>query len=351
MAADPELAASWYKKAAEQGYPDGECCYGVCLEQGVGVEKDPKEAVLWYQKAALHGHATGMNNLGACYERGNGVEKDEQAALMWYERAAERGSSYGCRNAARFYQDGKGAPKDEKKTAEYLEKCAMLGDSDAMVRIGRLYELGKGVERDGGKALEFYEAAAERGDALGMRVMGMIYRDGRSVRKNLAKARYWFEKAAKKGDVLSDVTVAFCCLTGIAEKPDPERAVSILKNRARSKYVGKDGEYAMYLLGYCYEKGLAVEKDRKKALKLYRKGAENQSEEALYRLALYYSEEAEEKDETKAEEYCRRVCPDFSLSPSVQFPEEELSERVERLLDKIKKTMKEEDVSNGLDKI
>ena len=52
-----------------------------------------------------------------------------------------------------------------------------------------------------------------------------------------------------------------------------------------------------------------------------------------------------------AEEYCRRVCPDFSLSPSVQFPEEELSERVERLLDKIKKTMKEEDVSNGLDKI
>ena len=45
------------------------------------------------------------------------------------------------------------------------------------------------------------------------------------------------------------------------------------------------------------------EKDRKKALKLYRKGAENQSEEALYRLALYYSEEAEEKDETKAEEY------------------------------------------------
>ena len=207
------------------------------------------------------------------------------------------------------------------------------------------------MERDGGKALEFYEAAAERGDALGMRVMGMIYRDGRSVRKNLAKARYWFEKAAKKGDVLSDVTVAFCCLTGIAEKPDPERAVSILKNRARSKYVGKDGEYAMYLLGYCYEKGLAVEKDRKKALKLYRKGAENQSEEALYRLALYYSEEAEEKDETKAEEYCRRVCPDFSLSPSVQFPEEELSERVERLLDKIKKTMKEEDVSNGLDKI
>ncbi|MFQ9393404.1 MAG: hypothetical protein ACLR2E_03360 [Lachnospiraceae bacterium] len=55
-----------------------------------------------------------------------------------------------------------------------------------------------------------------------------------------------------------------------------------------------------------------MEKDRKKALKLYRKGAENQSEEALYQLALYYSEEAEEKDETKAEEYCRRVCPDFS---------------------------------------
>ena len=36
---------------------------------------------------------------------------------------------------------------------------------------------------------------------------------------------------------------------------------------------------------------------------------------------------------------------------TVQFPEKELSERVESLLDKIKQTMKEEDVSNGLEKI
>ncbi|MFQ9393403.1 MAG: hypothetical protein ACLR2E_03355 [Lachnospiraceae bacterium] len=45
--------------------------------------------------------------------------------------------------------------------------------------------------------------------------------------------------------------MAFCCLTGIAEKPDPERAVSILENRARASMWEKDGEYAMYLLGYC----------------------------------------------------------------------------------------------------
>lgn len=93
------------------------------------------------------------------------------------------------------------------------------GDSDAMVRIGRLYELGKGVEKNPKKALDFYQTAAGKGNPLGMRVMGVAFRDGLGVRKNVAKARYWFEKAAEKGDVFSDITVAFCCLTGYAGKP------------------------------------------------------------------------------------------------------------------------------------
>ena len=38
-----------------------------------------------------------------------------------------------------------------------------------------------------------------------------------------------------------------------------------------------------------------MEKDQKQALKLYRKGAENRSEEALYRLALYYSRKRRER--------------------------------------------------------
>ena len=217
------MAVSWYRKAAEQGYADAECCYGVCLEQGNGVEKDVKEAVSWYQKAALHGHATGMNNLGVCYERGDGVEKDEKAALMWYERAADRGSSYGCRNAARFYQDGKVVSPDVKKRRQNIWKDAQgWGTVMPWFVSAGFMSLVKEWRRILKRHWTFIRLQQEKGNPLGMRVMGVAFRDGLGVRKNVAKARYWFEKAAEKGDVFSDITVAFCCLTGIAGKPDPK---------------------------------------------------------------------------------------------------------------------------------
>jgi hypothetical protein len=48
------LAAHWFRKAAEQGYPDAQHEYGECLQDGKGVpERNIKEACKWWYEQAI----------------------------------------------------------------------------------------------------------------------------------------------------------------------------------------------------------------------------------------------------------------------------------------------------------
>jgi hypothetical protein len=57
------VAAGWYRKAAEQGYADGQFNLGWCYENGRGVPRDLDEARRWYRKAAAQGHADARKRL------------------------------------------------------------------------------------------------------------------------------------------------------------------------------------------------------------------------------------------------------------------------------------------------
>ncbi|KAF9980280.1 hypothetical protein BGZ65_005318 [Modicella reniformis] len=76
-----ELAAIWYTKSAQQGYPWAECNLGYCNQNGIGVPKDDAKGAYWYRKAALQGHARAQHNLGFCYQNGIGVTKDPVEAV------------------------------------------------------------------------------------------------------------------------------------------------------------------------------------------------------------------------------------------------------------------------------
>ncbi len=58
---------------------------------GRGVPQDPAAAAAWYRKAADQGYPEAQNNLGVMCERGEGVLQDYAAAVSWYRRAAEEG--------------------------------------------------------------------------------------------------------------------------------------------------------------------------------------------------------------------------------------------------------------------
>lgn len=47
----------WFRKAAEQGFDDGQYELGLAYEEGRGVQQDKAEALKWLQKAAEQGHS------------------------------------------------------------------------------------------------------------------------------------------------------------------------------------------------------------------------------------------------------------------------------------------------------
>lgn len=89
---DPELAAGWFFRAAEQGFADAQFNLGLMYANGEGVDKDMTQAVELFKKAAEQGHVDAQNNLGAMYFTGEGVERDEKKAIGWFEKAAAQGN-------------------------------------------------------------------------------------------------------------------------------------------------------------------------------------------------------------------------------------------------------------------
>ena len=86
--------ATWFRKAAEQGYAEAQYWLGLCYYLGDGVTQDYNQAVTWYRKAAEQGYANAQESLGVCYYFGWGVMQNESEALYWYRKAAEQDHAY-----------------------------------------------------------------------------------------------------------------------------------------------------------------------------------------------------------------------------------------------------------------
>ena len=55
--------------------------------RGIGGQPDYALAATWYRKAAEQAHTRAQINLAHLYETGLGVEKDPVTALRWYRQA------------------------------------------------------------------------------------------------------------------------------------------------------------------------------------------------------------------------------------------------------------------------
>jgi uncharacterized protein len=85
---DYAAAASWYRKAAEQGNAMAQYNIGVMYEDRQGVPQDHAAAMSWYRKAAEQGYVDAQINLGILYSMGEGVSRDYVIAHMWFSLAA-----------------------------------------------------------------------------------------------------------------------------------------------------------------------------------------------------------------------------------------------------------------------
>jgi TPR repeat protein len=82
------VAASWYRKAAEQNHLLGQLYLGVLLYSGEGVKQDYVEAARWFKAPADSGYEPAQFYLGSMYANGTGVKKDNSEAIRWLSKAA-----------------------------------------------------------------------------------------------------------------------------------------------------------------------------------------------------------------------------------------------------------------------
>ena len=75
-----ELAVYWFKKAADQGLPEAQLNYAICLERGLGIKADPVNAAPYYRKAADQGNNTAALNLALLYLYGSGKQMEAEPA-------------------------------------------------------------------------------------------------------------------------------------------------------------------------------------------------------------------------------------------------------------------------------
>jgi uncharacterized protein len=85
--ADYKSALRVWMATAQAGDPEAQTNVGEIFERGLGGEPNPEAAAVWYQKAADQGYSRALFDLGTLYEQGLGVEKDRLKALNLYRRA------------------------------------------------------------------------------------------------------------------------------------------------------------------------------------------------------------------------------------------------------------------------
>lgn len=140
--ADEDVEAlEYYRRAAEQGDPDGQFGYGAMLASGEGGRKDPVEARRWVLAAAKQGHAPAINEMALAYLNGglalSETERQSPEALEWIRRAAEQNFLPAMQALADAYaKGGLGLTPDRSLAEEWAAKVRKLRGIEEKKRRG-----------------------------------------------------------------------------------------------------------------------------------------------------------------------------------------------------------------------
>jgi TPR repeat protein len=198
----------WYRKAADQGSPQGQLSVGLLYAQGHGVARSEIEAMRWYELAAQKGEAQAQVNLGSCYWLGQGTAPDDKKAAMWFKRAAEQNFPAGHALLAAAYEEGRGVPKDTSMAAKLYRQAAEQGNMLAQRQLAIMLVNGNGVPRNFLEAVKWYRLAADQGDAKAQHGLGVCYYSGDGVAQSYEDAAKWYLMAAERGLAIAQMLMA-----------------------------------------------------------------------------------------------------------------------------------------------
>jgi TPR repeat protein len=122
--ADLPQAASWYRKAAEHGYPPAALNLGIMYMTGRGQVHDDAEAVKWFRVAAEGGLADAQVQLAGNYLTGTGIAMDKVEAMKWLLLGANRMGDDLSKQVAQATRASLGAELSAAEQAEAARRAA-----------------------------------------------------------------------------------------------------------------------------------------------------------------------------------------------------------------------------------
>ena len=269
---NPDEAFRLMNRAVELGSDAALNGLGVCYLYGIGTEYDPEKAASLFQDAAKKGVVKAFFNLGLCYDHGIFFEANPDQAAYYFDKATNSGDIEAATLVARYYIGGTD-PRNRKKAIEILDKGVEQEYPTAMLLFGHCLVYGIGIRKDSRKALQLIQKVADAdASSEAQRILGEMYLEGKGVRKNAKKAFAYFLKGSENGNTFCRYAIVTSYLHGTGTKRNDQKAVELLQNVEQpNKYSDSALEY---LLGWCYDNGRGVTKDREKAAQLYRRSAE-----------------------------------------------------------------------------
>ena len=109
---------------AEQGNADYQYMFGLCFENGWGVDENPQQAAVWYKKAADQQQKASYNALGNLYRTGKGVKHNDKEAFKWFQKGDEADDAQAMLNLGNCHYFGMGTEKNLNEAVTWWQKSA-----------------------------------------------------------------------------------------------------------------------------------------------------------------------------------------------------------------------------------
>lgn len=160
---------------------------------------------------------------------------------------------------------------------ELIKWAASKGSPEAQNWLGIHYEC---YCRDNKTAVVWYTEAAVQGYAPAQYSLAECYQKGNGVQEDHTKAVALYTKAALGGSVHAQYRLAYGYKDGEdGFEKDQALAIVYYKLAAAQQF-----SFAQFDLAECYEKGISVQQDLKKALKWYLKALKNEDSRAYLKI-------------------------------------------------------------------
>ena len=307
---------------AEKGDPVAQYDLGELYFTGNGVPGDLGKSVEWYRKSADQGHPRAQFNLGWMYENGRGVPADEAKAAEWYRKAADQGDGRAKKSLERLLAaSGKTEPQKEgvkeeaapavnvpneeekKEEAPRFNKAEVLETQRLLKQLG--FEVGA-VDGLYGSRTQLAIQTYQRNKKIA--VDGLIS-DAmlKSLRRSVEEFQKKAEKEAQKQPPVQAVrqpetqTVELKPPISLSENQKNGEELVTKEETSEPKKLSEEDIKFQYELGKYnrYRDGL-------RAMKFFRKAAEQGHADAQYSLGYIYMH-------SNLKEDGKQVAPDHKL--------------------------------------